>query len=150
MNNPVGVKILKSINDLHRVALDLELMKSLPPLEQLIHALILAELQQDVNTIAILEKMHKLSHIGMLDRSVNLDLTHQLLLRPAPLERRLLDDLGSRYLLSVTLDEFIALGKSTFPEELALDILAIANLSILVLNSLLNDLGARRPWLLAG
>ena len=83
----MGVKILESVDNLHGVTLDLELMESLPPLEQLVHTLILAQFQQDVDAIAILEKVHKLSDIRMFHRSVNLDFTHQLLLRPAPLKR---------------------------------------------------------------
>jgi len=42
MNNPVGVQVFESIDDLHSVTLYLELMKSLPPLEQLIHTLVMA------------------------------------------------------------------------------------------------------------
>ncbi len=83
----MGMEILKSINNLHGIAFDLELMKSFPSLEQLIHALVMTELQQDINVVAILEEMHELSNVGMFDRSMNLDLTHQLLLGPASLQR---------------------------------------------------------------
>lgn len=80
------MQVLKSINDLHSIALHLEFMKSLPPLEQLVHTLVMAKLQQNINVVAIFEKMHKLSNVDMFHRSMNLDLTHQLLLGSASLQ----------------------------------------------------------------
>lgn len=58
--------------------------------------------------------MLKLSHIGMLDGSMNLNLTHELLLGSAPLERGLLNDLGSGDGFGLTLDKLIALCESSF------------------------------------
>jgi len=86
MNNPVRMQILESINDLHGIALYLELMKSLPSLEQLVHTLVMAELKQDINVVAVFKEMHELSNVGMFHRSMNLDLTHQLLFGPASLQ----------------------------------------------------------------
>jgi hypothetical protein len=86
MNNPVRMQVLESIDNLHSITLYLELMKSLPSLEQFVHALVMAELKQDIDVVAIFEEMHELSNVGMFHRSMNLDLTHQLLLGPASLQ----------------------------------------------------------------
>lgn len=147
MDDPVGVQILQRIDDLHSVTFNLKLMEPLPPFEELVHALIMAELQKDVYIVAVLEKMHKLSYVGMLHRSVNLDLTHELLLSSTPLERGLLDNLGSSDCFGFALNEFIAFCKSTLAEEFSLHILSIGDFSILMLDPLFNDLGGRTAWL---
>ena len=84
--------------------------------------------------------MEELSHIGMLDRPVNFDFTHQLLLRSTPLKRGLLDNFGGADCLSVHLYELIALGEATLSQELALDVLPVADFAICVLYSLLDEL----------
>ena len=149
MNNPVRVKILKCINNLHSIALHLQLMKPLPPLEKFVHALIMTELQQDIDVVAIFEEMHKLSNVGMLHRSMNLDFTHQLLLGPAPLQRRFLNDLGRSDCLGLALNKFVAFGETTFSQEFSFHVLSIADFSILVFDPLLDDLsGSILLWLL--
>ena len=80
------MQVFESINDLHSVALNLQLMKSLPSLEQLVHTLVMAELQQDIDIVTIFEEMHELCNVGMFNRSMNFDLTHQLLLGSASLQ----------------------------------------------------------------
>ena len=92
MNDSMRVKILQSTNDLDRVALNFELMKALASLEQLIHALVLAEFEQDVYIFTVFEEMLEVAHILMLDTSVDLDLTHQLLFSPTFSQARLLND----------------------------------------------------------
>jgi len=79
------VQVLESIYNLHGIALDLQLVQSLPPFEELIHALVMAKFEQNVNIVTILKEMHKLRYIDMLNRPMNLDLAHQLLLGSAPL-----------------------------------------------------------------
>ena len=61
------VQILQGIDHLLSVAFDLQLMQSLSALEQFVHALILAQLQQDIHIFTVFEEMKKLGHIGMLD-----------------------------------------------------------------------------------
>ena len=95
----VRVQVLERVDDLLGVALDLELVQALAPLQQLVHALVLAQLEQNVHILAVLEEVQELGHVGMLDRPVNFDFTHQLLLRPAPLQRGLLDNFGGTYCL---------------------------------------------------
>lgn len=43
MDDAVRVQILQGVDDLHSVALNLKLVQSLPPLQQLIHRLVVAE-----------------------------------------------------------------------------------------------------------
>ena len=86
MDHTVGVQILESIDNLLGVALDLEFMESLAALQKFVHALILAQFKQDIHIFTVFEKMKELSHIGMLDRPVNFDFTHQLLLCPTTLQ----------------------------------------------------------------
>ena len=73
---------------------------------------------------------------------MNLDFTHQLLLCATPLQRGLLNDFGSSDLLCVTLDKFIALSEATLAQEFSFQILSIADLSVLMLDSLLDNLSA--------
>lgn len=73
---------------------------------------------------------------------MDLDLTHQLLLGSASLQRRLLNDLRGCYLFVVALDELIALGKASLAQEFAFDVLPESHLAILVLELFLDNLGA--------
>ncbi len=77
------VQILQSINDLYGIALDLKFMQSLPALEQFVHALILTQFKQDIDVLSIFKEVLELTNVDVLDRSVYLDLTHQLLLGTA-------------------------------------------------------------------
>jgi len=143
MNDPVGVKVFQGVDDLHGVALDLELVQPLSPLQQLIHTLIMAQFQEDVNIFTVFEKVHKLSDIRMLHRAMDFDLTHQLLLGSAPLQRRILNNFSGSYRFGLTLYKFIAFCKTTFAEEFSFDVLQISDVSILILaNPLLDDLRA--------
>ena len=58
-------------------------MQSLPALEQFVHALILTQFKQDVDVLSIFKEVLELTNVDVLDRSVYLDLTHQLLLGTA-------------------------------------------------------------------
>ena len=87
MDHAVGVQILESIDNLLRVALDLQFVQALSPLQKLVHALVLTQFKQDIHIFTVFEEMKELSHIGMLDRPVNFDFTHQLLLCPTTLQR---------------------------------------------------------------
>ena len=62
----VRVQVLERVDDLLGVALDLELVETLAPLQQLVHALVAAELEENVDTLAVLEKVHELRHILVL------------------------------------------------------------------------------------
>ena len=71
---------------------------------------------------------------------MNFNFTHQLLLGSAPLERRLLNYFCGCDLFTVALNKLIAFGKATLAQKLSLDILPVADLPILVLDPLLDDL----------
>jgi len=86
MNNSVGVQILQSLDDLQSVAFDLQLVKSLPPLQQLIQTMVSAQFQQNVHILHIFEKVQELSHIRVLHRAMDFNFTHQLLLCSASLQ----------------------------------------------------------------
>lgn len=144
------VQVLKSVDDLHSIAFHLKLMEPFPSFQKLVHALVMTKLQQDVDIVAVLEKMHKLSHVGMFDGSMNLNLTHELLLGPAPLERGLLNDLGSSDSFGLALDKLIALCESSFSQEFSLDVLSIRNFSILMLDPFLDNLSSSSSRLSSG
>lgn len=72
---------------------------------------------------------------------MDFDLTHELLLGPASLQRCLLNDFGSRDCFVITLYKFVAFGKASLTQELALDILSITDLSVLMLDLFLHNLG---------
>ena len=73
-------------DNLTGVALDLKLMQTLTPLQKLIETLVVAELKQDIDTLAVFEKVLKLGNVLVLDRAVDLNLTHELLLGATPLQ----------------------------------------------------------------
>ena len=139
----VRVQVLERMDDLLSVALDFELMQALTPLQELIHTLVLAELEEDVHIFAVLEEMQELGHVRMLDRPVNFDFAHELLLGPASLQRGLLDNFGRAYRLRVHLHELVAFGEAALAKELALDILTVADLTICVLYAFLDELCSR-------
>lgn len=61
----VSVQVLKCLTNLLDIALYLKLPQPPPPLQQLIHGLVLAVLQQYVNVVFVFEKMLKLHNIRM-------------------------------------------------------------------------------------
>lgn len=147
MDDSVLVQELQSAYDLVRVALDLELVQTFAPLQQFIETLVLAELEKDVDALAVFEEMCELRDVLVLDGSVNFDLTHQLLLGAAPLQRTLLDDLRRRDRLRIALHEFVTLGEAALAQKLSFDIIAVADLTVLMLDALLDDLRAHLPVL---
>ena len=114
------MQVLQCVDDLSRVALNLKLVQAFPSLQQFVHTLVLAELQKDVNILAVFEEVLKVAHIDMLDAPVDFDLTHQLLFSTTLCQTRLLDNLGCMNKLGFRIDELEAFGESTFSEELAL------------------------------
>lgn len=85
VDDPMGMQVLESVNDLRSVTLHLQLVETLSSLEELIETLVLAKLEKNVNTFRVLEEVHELADVRVLDGTVDLDLGHQLLLSPAPL-----------------------------------------------------------------
>ena len=61
MNHAVRVQVLERIDDLLGVALDLKLVESLPPLEKLVHALVLTKFEQNIYILAVFEEVDRKS-----------------------------------------------------------------------------------------
>ena len=83
MNDSVRVQVLQCIDDLHSVTLHLKFVQPLPSLEQVVHALVGAQFEQDVHVFLVLKEVLELYHVDVLDGSMNFDLAHKLLLGPA-------------------------------------------------------------------
>ena len=80
MDNSMGVQILNCITDLNGVALNLQLVKSSSSPQKFVKSLALAEFEDDVYILSILEEMLEAHNVAMMEGSVDLNLTHQLLL----------------------------------------------------------------------
>ena len=139
MDDTVRVQVLQRVDYLCSVALDFELVQTLASFEQLVHGLVLAELQQNVHVFAVLEEVLKVAHVLMLNTAVDLDLTHELLLGATLCEGRLLDDFGSVHEHRLGIDELEAFGEAALAEELALEVPADAYLAVLLLKLLLHN-----------
>jgi len=61
--------------------------------------------------------------VSMMQRSVDLDLTHQLLLGSRLCQSSLVDDLSSRESLCLLVVEFVAFSEPSFSKELSLGVL---------------------------
>ena len=102
-------------------------MKAFSTFEQFVHALVLAELQENVDILAVLKKVLKVAHISMFDATMDFDLTHQFLLGPALRQARLLDHLRSMHKTRIRIYELIAFGKTALAQEFTLDVASDAD-----------------------
>jgi hypothetical protein len=73
MDDSACVEVLECIDDLHDIALDLDLGQSLPALDELVQSLIGAQFQQDVDVLMVLEHMLELNDVRVLQRLVDLN-----------------------------------------------------------------------------
>ena len=113
------MQIFQCHNHLVYVALYLHLHEPSPPLYQVVETLVAAELEQNVDVLGILKHMFEVHNIGVVQRSVDLDLRKQLGPLPALLKGYLGDDLCRKDLLGLQIGALVALGETSFPEELA-------------------------------
>ena len=103
----------------------------------------LAELQNDVNVFSIFEEMLKANDVGVVERSMNLDFTHELLLGPRLRQRSLVDNFGSRNSFCLLVSEFVTFGETTFTEEFSSDVSFDTDIAVKPNDFLLNHgLGA--------
>ena len=100
--------------------------------------MVLTKFQEDVYVLCILEEVLEADDVVVMERSVDLDLGHELLLGTSLGERRLGNDFRSRNSLVFQVRELKASGEATLSEELALQIALDADLSV-VLDYLLFD-----------
>lgn len=101
MDDAVTVEVFNRRADLIYIALDFNFMKALSATKQLIERLVLAELEQNVDVLCILEEMLEADDVVVMETAVDLDLTHELLLCARLSEGSLRDDLGGRDSLSL-------------------------------------------------
>ena len=83
--------------------------------------------------------MRELGHILMLDRSVDLDFTHELLFGAALRQAGLLNDFGCVHEGGIGIYEFVAFRKAALAKELALDVSSDADFSRFFLKLFLNN-----------
>ena len=148
MDYSVLVQVFECTNDLSCVALDFKLVETLASFQKFVHALVRAQLQQDVHVLAIFKEVLEVAHVGMLDATVNFDFTHELLLRSTLRQARLLDDFRSMNEARVSIYELVTLGEASLAKELALNIAPYSNLPTAILfEFLFNDRLRRRARL---
>lgn len=66
MNDSVLVEVLESVDNLYCVALHLQFVQALPPPQQLVHALVRAQFQQNVHVLSILEEVLEFNYSGVV------------------------------------------------------------------------------------
>jgi hypothetical protein len=86
MNNSVGMEVLESIDNLQGITFHFEFVQSFASLQQLVHAVVRTQLQQNINILRIFKEVHELSDISVLHGPMNFDFTHQLLLGSTSLQ----------------------------------------------------------------
>ena len=99
----------------------------------------MTQLQQDVNVVRVLEEVLELHHVLMLDRPVNLNLRHKLLLRTTFRERGLKNNFSRRDRPSLLTSKLVALSEAALAQEFSLDVAAHLGLSRGLHYSLLHD-----------
>ena len=137
----MGVKVFKGVDNLTGIALDFYLVEPLSSSKKLIHALVVTELKEDVDILLVFEEVLELYNVLVLDRSVDLDLTHELLLCSTLCQRCLNNHLCSADYAVFLVGEFIAPGKTSFAQELALEILPHLHFTIVLAKFLLDYRG---------
>jgi hypothetical protein len=135
MNDSVLVEVLEGVDNLNRVALHLQFVQTLPPPKQLVHALVRAQLQQNIHVLGVFEEVLKLNHSRVVNGPMNFNFTHQLLLGSTLGQGGLLDDFARGEDLCLLVNHFVALGETSFAQELPPHVLFNLDLAI-VLNYL--------------
>ena len=143
VDDAMTVEVLDSRADLVDVALNLELVQSLTPTQKLVERLVLAELKQDVDVLGVLEEVLEADNVVLVQRAMNLDLRHELLLRTSLSQCALHDYFGGTDSLILQIGELETAGEAALAEELALEVLLDAYLAVVFDDLLFDDgLGA--------
>lgn len=66
--------VLECTHNLNHIALDLQLVQSLAPPQDLVERLVDTQLKQDVHVVVVLEEVLEPHHMLVLQRPVDLDL----------------------------------------------------------------------------
>lgn len=80
MNNSVRVQILECANYLQSIALHLKLMQAFSPPEELVETLVVAKFKEDIYVFCVLKEVLKLNYVLVMNRAMDFNLRHQLLL----------------------------------------------------------------------
>lgn len=102
--------------------MDLQLSQPLTSAKKLVHGLVGTDLQEDVDVLRILKEMLKTYYMRMMQRPVNLNLSHKLLLRPRLREGGLGHDFSGQQLARFKRGQLVASRKAALAEESALGI----------------------------
>ena len=114
-------------------------MQTFTPSEKFVHRLVSTYLKQHIDILSILEKVLEKHHVGVLHGTMDFNLAHQLLLGPAFRKASLYYDLTGAKDIGLLVHKFIASGKASLTEELALGILPDESLSIVFYDFFLDD-----------
>lgn len=131
MDDAMTVEVLDGSADLVDVALDFEFVESLTSTQELIQRLILAELEEDVNILGVLEEVLETYDVVLMKRAMNLDLGHELLLGASLGECAFHDDLSGTDPFIFKVSELEAASETSLSEELALQVLLDADLAVI-------------------
>ena len=143
VDDSVTVQVFHSGADLVYVALDFELVKALTATQQFVEGLVLAQLEQDVHILSVLEEVLEADDVVLVKGAMDLDLGHQLLLGSSLGEGGLGNYLGSGDSLVFEVGEFEAASETSLSEELALEVLLDADFAVVLDDFLFDDgLGA--------
>jgi len=105
------VQVLESTDDLHDLALDLNLSQAFASANLLVDGLVLAQLQEDVDELCVFEEVVEAHDVLVLEGAVDADLTHKFLFGPRFDQRGLGHDLGGQDLLGLEAGELLDAGK---------------------------------------
>jgi len=94
MDDSMRVQVPHCVANLNNIALDLELNQSLSSPEQFVQRLTLAEFENNVNVLGILEEVLEANDVAVVKGAVNFDLAHELLLCSRLRQSRLVDYFG--------------------------------------------------------
>lgn len=114
-------------------------MKALSAAQKLIQGLVLAKLQEDVDVFSVLKEVLEPDDVIVMEAAVDLNLTHELLLSSRLGQRGLSDDFSGRDSLGLKVSELVALGETSFSEELAPQVLFDADVAVEFDDLLLDD-----------
>ena len=124
------MEVLDGRADLIDIALDLKFVQSLTSAQKLIERLVLAELEQNVHVLGVLEKVLETYDVVLMKRAMNLDFRHELLLGTSLCESALHDNLSSADSLVLEVGELETASETSFAQELALEVLLDADLAV--------------------
>ena len=92
--------------------------------------MILAQLKQDVDVLAVLEEVLEVANVRVLDTSVDLDLTHEFLLGSTLCQTAFLDDFGRMHECSLRIDKLEALCEASLAKEFSFQVASDTDFTI--------------------